>query len=329
MPTPEKEAAPTPRGRLHLTPNVKPYSLKGLVMLDTTRGVPRVRIWPGPRGREPTPTERAYIDLFRLWTRLYSVSDPRIQTDARKFARLTRSFPRDIWAASMHGTLWALTTDEGVTIYPMQAVEKVSESLDVIAQFPGSLLVRGEKLWFALTPGAPGQILSLSGDPPMPTWTDPPGAGDLDRPIHIPISSWETIPGGSTYTTYATARTARQFRNTTTDGVATVVVLPQPASAITLDISVRNTAGNAGNVRWVLYATVYDPPNDPPTPSNAVTLLTTTTSTGPYTHRAANALPLPASGRVIHLYLERTGPHPDDSHSGNVYLLHATLDWSA
>lgn len=54
---------------------------------------------------------------------------------------------------------------------------EVSESLDVISQIPGSMLIRGPQFWYGLLPGPAGYVLTSTGEDAEPIWATSGGGG--------------------------------------------------------------------------------------------------------------------------------------------------------
>lgn len=82
-------------------------------------------------------------------------------------------YPRDYLTAAMLSGLYTFQKPDGTVIFPMSLVTEVSSDLDIIAQVPGSLLVRGDKIWQPLGPLTDGQIIigqSGSAVPVVKDW---------------------------------------------------------------------------------------------------------------------------------------------------------------
>lgn len=123
-------------------------------MLDVVKGVPRVRSWPAKRGAPKTPEAQARVDFFRHASWAAKYLEPGMQADMIVGREGTAFLPRDIAFMMLAGTMAYVTLPNGRRIYPMQAMSKVSESLDSITQTPGMMLVRGPQFWEARV--APG-----------------------------------------------------------------------------------------------------------------------------------------------------------------------------
>lgn len=102
---------------------------------------------------------------------------PRFIAEARQATNGLPIKPTDPLLQAMRGSIWAIEFDDGTTIWPQRAVYLMSYSLDIITSVIGSLLVRGEDTWQAITPGSPGQVLTSNGSDALPTYQDSTGGG--------------------------------------------------------------------------------------------------------------------------------------------------------
>lgn len=150
-------------------------SYGGRLIFDTYRGAWRARAWPRPRKRRRTKKERHREELFALASTLTKYTFPQQQILAREITKGTPLMPRDLQVAAMFGRLFAITFPDGRTLYPMAARHDVSDSLDVLGQVPGGILIRGEALWEILTPGPAGQVLTSQGPGLPPRWSTATG----------------------------------------------------------------------------------------------------------------------------------------------------------
>lgn len=160
---------------------VKPRkpSFRGRAMYDVSRGVLRVRGWPKKRGTPKSQTTRDQMEWFRQAQWATKFWPPEIVTEITQAVRGTPLLPRDIMTMQMSGRMFMISTSDGRKIYPVVAMTEVSESLDVISQVPGAMLIRGESLWFGLLPGPSGYVLTSAGEGLPPQWTETGGgSGD-------------------------------------------------------------------------------------------------------------------------------------------------------
>jgi hypothetical protein len=72
----------------------------------------------------------------------------------------------------MYGTFFALQFGPNEVIYPMAAQTEVSESLDILGQSVGSILIRTVDQWVILPPGTTGQVLEMQASG-LPGWSTP------------------------------------------------------------------------------------------------------------------------------------------------------------
>src|SRR3546814_1607040 len=70
----------------------------------------------------------------------------------------------------MSGRAFYWTNSDGLTVYPIVARNDVSDSLDVVSQFPGSILARGADYWQPIMGGDAGFVLTSLGPNVPPVW---------------------------------------------------------------------------------------------------------------------------------------------------------------
>ncbi len=149
----------------------------GKFMVDTVRGVLRVRKWPRKRGTPKSASQLYWIDWFRQANRLAKYVDGASAARAIEITAKSGMYPRDILLAAMRGRLYTWYDQNGKVWYSMAAIQDISDSLDVLAQTAGSLLVRFADRWRALVPGTAGQVLTNQGAEVAPAWQTPAAAG--------------------------------------------------------------------------------------------------------------------------------------------------------
>jgi len=161
---------------LRSIPRAQRYaSYRGRVMIDTVRGVLRVRKWPKKRGPPKSAKQRFWIDWFTQANLLAKYADPMSQVRAIEMTKGTGLYPRDVLLSAMRGRLYWWTDDTGWKWFPMAATQDVSNSLDTIAQVVGSVLVRAVDRWRTPPPAAIGNVLTYKGDAASPLWEAPGG----------------------------------------------------------------------------------------------------------------------------------------------------------
>lgn len=145
-------------------------SLRGSVMIDTVRGVIRIRKWPTKR-KTLSARQRDTMETFRQANKLYQYIDPSQQMEAMEAAKGSSFYPRDLFLMASYGRLYRWTdTATGRKIYSMAARKDVSDSLDAIGQTEGDMLLRRATYWEALAPGEPGQVLAINPFTLQPQW---------------------------------------------------------------------------------------------------------------------------------------------------------------
>jgi len=150
-------------------------SFRGRVVLSTRNGKIVARKWPKKRGRAKTAGDIERQERFRQANLVAKYADARQQALSRCTMEHLPVRPFDALLAAMAGRLWAVETDDQGTLYSMAARSDVSKNLDVLAQTPGDMLVRGPEFWTFISAGTPGQVLTSQGADAIPTWEDPTG----------------------------------------------------------------------------------------------------------------------------------------------------------
>lgn len=164
-------------------------SLRGLLMVDTVRGVVRVRKWPEKRGRNRSAVNQWWSEWLRQAMLLWKYSDPRQQQLWRDATKDLPVKPTDPFIQAIRGTIWFFVDEDGIVLYPTQARDKVSYSLDIIEQLPGGMLVRGTHTWQGIEPANESGLILFSNSQKMPEWGTPTAAGIGRRPVGAYSSS--------------------------------------------------------------------------------------------------------------------------------------------
>ncbi len=146
-------------------------------MIDAVRGVLRVRRWPRKRGTPTSALQLWWIDWFRQANLLAKYADAASIVRSKEMAAGSGMYPRDILLKAMRGRLYNWTDQDGWKWYSMAAVGDISETLDVLAQTIGSLLVRAADRWRTVPPGDPGDVLTHQAADEPPVWSPPAGGG--------------------------------------------------------------------------------------------------------------------------------------------------------
>lgn len=145
-------------------------SLRKHLVVRVTQGKVVAQKWPAPRGKNRHPTNIFWSQWLAEADRAWKLQPAAFQIAATKAAEGGPLLPRDLFIAASRGRLWCLTTEDGTEIYPLAAAEDVTKSLDVLAQTPGTMLIRGSTLWQAVPPGELGQVLTWVGAPAFAAW---------------------------------------------------------------------------------------------------------------------------------------------------------------
>ncbi len=183
--------------------NHRSESLRGRFMVDTVRGVLRVRKWPKKRGTPTSESQLWWIDWFRQANKLCKYIDAASMRRAIELTAGTGKYPRDIILQAMRGRLYVWTDENGKVWYPMAGVQDISDTLDILAQGAGSLLVRWADRWRDVAPGSPGDVLTHQAADAPPEWVVPSGGGGYLGGALVKKSANQSIPNAvGTYLTF-------------------------------------------------------------------------------------------------------------------------------
>ena len=165
----------------------------GRFVVDTVRGVLRVRAWPKKRGTPKSAAQLFWIDWFRQANLLAKYADAQSMISAIELTKGSRWYPRDILLKAMRGRLLYLTDTTGWRWYPVAATNDVSNSLDTLAQTVGSVLVRAVDRWRAPPAGVLGNVLTNQGPGAPPIWAGSSGGIEQAELSNSPIVADDTV----------------------------------------------------------------------------------------------------------------------------------------
>lgn len=194
----------------------------GLVSFRVRRGKLIAQAWPKKRTQAQREKNKHNEAWFRDACKLIKYVDPEQQIIARALAKGSPLLPRDLLMSAMAGRLFAVIETPTRKLYSMAISSDVSEALDAIAQQPGSLLLRGDRSWFALLPGTTGNVLTAVDGPPHVAWSLPQGGGGGAEPVAV-ITTTQPI----------------------TDTNVLVVPLPSPAERVAVEMTIPPHSGGA------------------------------------------------------------------------------------
>lgn len=144
-------------------------SLKGALYVREWRGKLIICKWPEKKGRNLNPKTRVQMEWFKNANLLAKYLIPQQQIIAREASSDTPLLPRDLLIAAMAGRLWSIVLEGGGQINSVAAASDVSTNLDIIAQTPGDMLVRGDDVWERLF-GPAGYIIISNGPTAAPQY---------------------------------------------------------------------------------------------------------------------------------------------------------------
>ncbi len=167
------------------------------MMVDAVRGTLRVRRWPKKRGPPKSAAQRFWIDWFRQANLLAKYADPMSQIRSKEIAAGSGLYPRDVLLKAMRGRLYTFTDETGWIYFPMAAVQDISESLDVLAQTVGDILVRATDRWRPPPAGVLGDVLTNQGPGTPPEWKPASGGGVAFGGALVDTLANQSIPNGT------------------------------------------------------------------------------------------------------------------------------------
>jgi len=174
----------------------KPASYTGRIMVDAVRGVVRVRKWPRKRGKITNAVNLFWMDWFKQANLLAKYVDAASARRAIQMTIGTPLYPRDVLLAAMRGRLYSWADEDGWKWYSVAAIGDVTESLDILAQSIGSVLVRAKDRWRAPPPGSVGDVLTYAGPADPPTWSPASGGGSPPACL-VTKSAVQSIPAST------------------------------------------------------------------------------------------------------------------------------------
>jgi len=173
-------------------------SLSGVLIVDSIHGQIRVRAWPKKRTGRRHPTNEYWTKWLKAATFLYRYQPAIVQAQLMEATKGTVWMPRDVFISAARGRAWLLQDNQGRVYYPMAFREEVSESLDAITQFAGSMLFRGPLLWQPIEPGSPGDILIYVDDDNSPLWSPPTDLVGTFKGARVNRTSAQSINNATT-----------------------------------------------------------------------------------------------------------------------------------
>jgi len=145
-------------------------SYRGKVMIDVLKGQVRVRKWPTKRGPPKSELQAWWVDWFKQANLLAKYVDGASAARAIDMSMGSGMYPRDILLKAMRGRLYSWEDPSGRIWRSMAAILDISNSLDVLSDAIGSVLVRASDRWRAPSPGAVGDVLTYQGAAAAPSW---------------------------------------------------------------------------------------------------------------------------------------------------------------
>lgn len=92
----------------------------------------------------------------------------------------TQALPRDLLFQSFYGRLGFIIDTPAGKIYPMAALQDVSQVLDALGLEKGDMLARGDTYWQKIPAGTDGYILTFNETTGIPSWQPNAGGGGVN-----------------------------------------------------------------------------------------------------------------------------------------------------
>lgn len=175
-------------------------SHRGAFYLRPWRGQLVISKWPRPRGEMKQYRGSGNADDLKQAVTLARYVAPDQKIISRDLAEGTPLQPDDMLIMAMYGRAYNITTVEGVTLYGQRMRNDVSKNLDVLSQFPGTVLYRDVTVWKGLPAGTAGYVLQTNGSGAAPSWVPQSGGGGSPwTPPHASNFTWGSQPSGATF----------------------------------------------------------------------------------------------------------------------------------
>lgn len=163
-------------------------------MVDSVRGVLRVRKWPKKRGPPKSAKQAFWVDWFIQANRLAKYADGMSLARAIEMTKDSGLYPRDVLLMAMRGRLYNWVDQDGWRWYSVAAIGDISESLDVLGQTVGDILVRAVDRWRPPPAGSVGQVLTHAGPAAPPVWAPSTGVGGFVGGALVRKTANQSIP---------------------------------------------------------------------------------------------------------------------------------------
>jgi hypothetical protein len=206
---------------------------------------------PNMRGVRFSDAFRSNWDFIRYSTQLYKITHAYFIEQYNQQALGLWLQPRDIWTAAVAGRLWYFELEDGRKLFPQAARVSMSQSLDVLSQAPGSLLIRGSEFWVGLPPGPVGHVLTVTA-PGEVGWYPVPGLAGGVKTYLIPGAGLQGPGQGLGSTALPHGRRGVLLSGTATSSLSYMFPSPESAHTVNVRIGVARVGSGAGNYKFVL-----------------------------------------------------------------------------
>jgi hypothetical protein len=207
---------------------------------------------PNMKGVRFSDAFRSNWDFIRYSTQLYKITHAYFLEQYNQQALGLWLQPRDIWTAAVAGRLWYFELEDGKKLFPMAARVSMSQSLDILSQEPGSILVRGNEFWLGLTPGTVGHVLTVLS-PGVIGWAPVPGLAEGLRTYTVPGVALQGTGQGGGSTSLPYGRRGVTLVGTAASSLSYMFESLTSAHTVGVRIGVARTGTDGGDYRFVLY----------------------------------------------------------------------------
>lgn len=171
-------------------------------MQDTVRGQPRARAWPRKRGSPKNPEQAANVEKFSQVQKAANYVAPVIMKWANDTTQNSPLLPRDVLTMMLYNRLWAFDIEGLGWRWPLPAITEVSDTLDVLGDTVGDLLVRTPEGWRAQADPNAGagqlnaHLATISGT--SPTYVSGQTVVEWNAVLNNPKGWWDPAKRGFT-----------------------------------------------------------------------------------------------------------------------------------
>ena len=141
-----------------------------------------------------TPARKAQREEWMAVIKANKLATGEDVKSAYHFSKGTNYVPRDLLMLASYGKIMRVHEADGTAWDSARIAQlNIQQLLNSITDVEGSIVFRGPTLWWALSPGAAGQVLTFDGTTGWPDWQDPSGGGGGLAVAAMPATFGTTI----------------------------------------------------------------------------------------------------------------------------------------